>query len=73
MNVRDLVQLGPGKGVVNYRRMQAIDASQLTPWRVTFYSEFLFAGDPAAPDKTTQEVAVITGPRRLVVVSESVT
>lgn len=66
MNARDRVQLDLGNGAVSYRGVQAVDTPQLTLWRVTFYGGLLFAGDPAAPDETTQEIGAVTGPRRLV-------
>lgn len=66
MNARDRVERDLGNGAVRYRGAKAIDTPQLTLWRVTFYGGLLFAGDQAAPNETTREIAAITGPRRLV-------
>jgi len=65
MNARERVQRDLANGAVSYRGVQAVDTPQLTLWRITFYGGMLFSGDPTAPEATTREIAIITGPRRL--------
>lgn len=60
------VQQDLGKGTVSYSGVQALDSPQITLWRLHFYGGIALSGDPQAPDQASNEIAVITGPKRIV-------
>lgn len=66
MNAAARVHGDLGKGTVTYIGVQAVDRRDLTLWRIQFYGGIAVAGDPAAPSEVATEVAVVTGPTRLV-------
>lgn len=66
MNAAARVDEDLGKGAVTYIGAQAVDLRELTLWRIQLYGGIAFTGDPAAPKEVTTEVAVVTGPKKLV-------
>lgn len=66
MNARNKVQQDLGNATVSYSGVQAIDNPQLTLWRVHFYGGIVLSGDPQAPSTVSTEIAVVTGPKRIV-------
>ena len=66
MNAAARVHADLGNGTVNYIGVQAVDRRDLTIWRIKFYGGVAVSGDPNAPEEVATEVAVVTGPTRLV-------
>lgn len=66
MNAANRVQQDLGKATVSYSGVQAVDIPQLTLWRISFYGGMVLSGDPQAPNVVTTEIAVVTGPKRIV-------
>lgn len=66
MNAANRVQQDLGKGTVSYYGVQAIDTPQLTFWRVQFYGGIMLSGDPLAPKEISNDIAMVTGPKRIV-------
>lgn len=66
MNSANRVQQDLGKATVCYSGVQAVDTPQLTLWRIQFYGGMVLSGDPQAPNAVSTEIAVITGPKRIV-------
>lgn len=66
MNAANRVQQDLGKATVSYSGVQAKDTPQLTLWRIRFYGGMVLSGDPKAPNARSTEIAVVTGPKRIV-------
>jgi len=66
MNAAQRVHADLGKGTVNYIGVQATDRKELTIWRIRMYGGIAVSGDPEIPGEVANEVAVVTGPTRLV-------
>jgi hypothetical protein len=66
MKAANRVQQDLGNATVSYDGVQATDNPQLTLWRIQFYGGIVVSGDPKAPNTTSTEIAVITGPKRIV-------
>lgn len=66
MNAANRVQQDLGTATVSYSGVQAIDNPQLTLWRIHFYGGMVLSGDPQAPNTISTEIAVVTGPKRIV-------
>lgn len=66
MNAAARVHADLGKGTVTYIGAQAVDRRDLTLWRIQFYGGIAVSGDPEAPGEVATQVAVVTGPTKLV-------
>lgn len=66
MNTAARVYANLGRGTVTYVGVQAMDCRDLTLWRIRFYGGIAVISDPEAPGEMATEIAVVTGPSRVV-------
>lgn len=66
MNAANRVQQDLGNATVSYSGVQAVDTPQLSLWRIHFYGGMVLSGDPQTPNTVSTEIAVVTGPKRIV-------
>lgn len=66
MNAANRIQQDLGSATVSYSGVQAVDTPQLTLWRIRFYGGMVLTGDPQTPNAASTEIAVVTGPKRIV-------
>ena len=64
MNAAQRVKVDLGNGTFTYEGMQAVDCPQITVWRFEIYGGLVLDGDPDAPNESSTQVGVLSGPRR---------
>ncbi|HNG04675.1 MAG TPA: hypothetical protein PLQ71_22525 [Nitrospira sp.] len=54
-----------GNKTFEYAGVQGVDIPQISVWRFRMYGGMVFAGDPAVPNEVSNEIGVLTGPKRI--------